>query len=128
MNVHMLRKGIESIDKAVYNKLSYYERWAISIATHCLGSGVLTQEDLNKKYCPPLHLTDEQLFQVGDKVRVHHENYATRWLKPHLRTPGYLYGKVGVIEGCVGSSPNPEYFAYDSTENTTHQQPLYRVR
>ncbi|CAF4729409.1 unnamed protein product [Rotaria sp. Silwood2] len=32
MNVHILRKGIESIDKSVYNKLSYYERWAISIS------------------------------------------------------------------------------------------------
>jgi nitrile hydratase len=128
MNVHMLRKGIESIDKAVYNKLSYYERWAISIAQHCLESGILTQEDLNKKYGSPLHSSDEQLFQVGDKVSVQHENYATRWLKPHLRTPGYLYGKVGMIERCCGSYPNPEYFAYDNTDSTTHQQPLYRVR
>ncbi|CAF1328208.1 unnamed protein product [Rotaria sp. Silwood1] len=128
MNVHMLRKGIESIDKAIYSKLSYYERWAISIAKHCLESGILTQEDLNNKYGPPLHSTDEQLFQVGDKVRVHHENYATRWIKPHLRTPGYLYGKVGIVERCCGSYPNPEYFAYDNTDSTTHKQPLYRVR
>jgi nitrile hydratase len=128
MNDHMLRKGIESIDKEVYNKLSYYERWAISIAKRCLESGVLTQEDLNKKYGPPLNSTDEQLFQVGDKVRVHHENYATRWIKPHLRTPGYLYGKTGTIERYCGSYPNPEYFAYDNTDSTTHQQPLYRVR
>ncbi|CAF2847970.1 unnamed protein product [Rotaria sp. Silwood2] len=129
MNVHILRKGIESIDKSVYNKLSYYERWAISITKYCLESGILTQEDLNKKYGPPLHSTDEQLFHVGDKVRVHHENYATRWIKPHLRTPGYLYGKVGIIERCCGSYPNPEYFAYDNTESTTiHRQPLYRVR
>ncbi|CAF3933580.1 unnamed protein product [Rotaria sordida] len=129
MNVHMLRKGIESIDKAVYNKLTYYERWAVSLAKYCLESGILTQEDLNKKYGPPLHSTDEQLFQVGDKVRVRHENYATRWIKPHLRTPGYLYGKVGIIERCCGSYPNPEYFAYDNTDSTTvHHQPLYRVR
>jgi nitrile hydratase len=128
MNVHMLRKGIESIDKSVYNKLSYYERWSISIAQCCLESGVLTQEDLNNKYGPPLHSTDEQLFKIGDKVRVRHENYATRWIKPHLRTPGYLYGKIGVIERCSGSYPNPEYFAYDNSNSINHQQPLYRVR
>ncbi|CAF1070749.1 unnamed protein product [Rotaria sp. Silwood1] len=128
MNVHMLRKGIESIDKPVYNKLSYYERWAISLAKYCLEAGILTQEDLNKKYGPPLHSTDKQLFQVGDKVRVHHENYATRWIKPHLRTPGYLYGKIGIIERCCGLQPNPEYFAYDNTDSITHHQPLYRVR
>lgn len=128
MNAHILRKGIESIDKEIYNKLSYYERWTISIAKHCLECGVLTQEELNKKYGPPLQSTDEQLFQVGDKVRVHHENYATRWIKPHLRTPGYLYGKFGIIEKCCGSYPNPEYFAYDNTDSITHKQPLYRVR
>ena len=89
----------------------------------------LTQEELDKKYGPSLHSTDEQLFQVGDKVCVRHENYATRWLKPHLRTPGYLYGKIGIIERCCGVFPNPEYFAYNNTKNTTtHQQPLYRVR
>ncbi len=83
---------------------------------------------MNKKYGPPLHSTDKQLFQVGDKVRVHHKNYAIRWIKPHLHTPGYLYGKFGIIERYYGSYPNPEYFIYDNTDSTTHQQPLYRVR
>ena len=128
MNVHQLRQGIESIDQSVYHELSYYERWAISIAKLCLESGVLTQDELNRKYGPALQSSNEQLFQVGDQVRVQHENYATRWIKPHLRTPGYLYGKVGVIERACGSYPNPEYFAYENTESTTHQQPLYRVR
>jgi nitrile hydratase len=127
-SLHMFRKGIESIDKLAYNKLSYYERVTITGVKHCLETGILTQEDLNKKYGPPLHSTDEQLFQVGDKVRVHHENYATRWVKPHLRTPGYLFGKVGVIQKCCGSYPNPEYFAYHNTDNTSHREPLYRVR
>lgn len=128
MNVHQLRQGIESIDKSIYNKLTYYERWAISIAKLCLESRLLSQDDLNKKYGPPLHSIDEQIFQVGDQVCVQHENYATRWLKPHLRTPGYLHGKVGMIERCCGSYPNPEYFAYEKTESAIHQQPLYRVR
>lgn len=128
MNVDKLRQGIESIDPAVYNKLTYYERWAISIAKHCLESGIISQDDLNQLYGPPMVSTDEQLFQLGDRVRVHHENYATRWLKPHLRTPGYLYGKIGTIERCCGFYPNPEYLAYDQTKSTTHQQPLYRVR
>lgn len=128
MNVHMLRKGVESIDKGNYQKLSYYERWAISMAKHCLESGVLTQEDFNRRYGAPLQSTDEQLFHPGDQVRVHHENYATRWIKPHLRTPGYLYGKVGTIERCCGSFPNPEHFAYDLKDTKDHRQPLYRVR
>ncbi|CAF3743484.1 unnamed protein product [Rotaria sp. Silwood1] len=56
------------------------------------------------------------------------ENYATRWIKPHLRTPGYLYGKIDTLERCCGLHSNPEYFAYGNTDSTTHKQPLYRVR
>ena len=40
MTVDHLRQGIESIDPSVYNQLTYYERWAISIAKYCLESGV----------------------------------------------------------------------------------------
>lgn len=128
INIDKFRQGIESIDKPVYNKVGYYGRWTISLAKYCLESGILNQEDLNKMYGPPLNSTDKQLFQVGDQVRVQHENYATRWIKPHLRTPGYLYGKIGIIDKCFGTQPNPEYFAYDNTDSTTHHQPLYRVR
>ncbi|CAF1651600.1 unnamed protein product, partial [Adineta ricciae] len=129
MNLHQLRHGVESIDKPLYNKLSYYERWTISIAKHCLESGLLTQNDLNQTYGSPLCSTDEQLFHVGDYVRVQHENYATRWIKPHLRTPGYIYGKTGVIEKFCGVFQNPEYYAYENNDaNQEHRQPLYRVR
>ena len=128
MTVDQLRQGVESIDASVYHQLTYYERWAISMAKYCLESGVLSQDDLNAMYGPPMVSTDEQLFRAGDRVRVHRENYATRWLKPHLRTPGYLYGKVGTIERCCGSYPNPEYLAYTQTADTAPRQALYRVR
>ena len=31
-------------------------------------------------------------------MRVKVENARVRWRKPHLRTPGYIYGLVGEIE------------------------------
>ena len=37
-------------------------------------------------------------FKKGDLVRVKAENAAVRWRKPHLRTPGYIYGLVGEVE------------------------------
>ena len=44
-------------------------------------------------------------FKTGDLVRVRPENFAARWRKPHLRTPGYIFGVVGTIEReCVVSS------------------------
>lgn len=41
-------------------------------------------------------------FGAGDIVRVRAEDAAVRWRKPHLRTPGYLFGLFGTIErDCV---------------------------
>lgn len=37
-------------------------------------------------------------FKKGDLVRVKTENAAVRWRKPHLRTPGYIFGLVGTVE------------------------------
>ena len=37
-------------------------------------------------------------FKKGDLVRVRAENARVRWRKPHLRTPGYIYGLVGEVE------------------------------
>jgi hypothetical protein len=60
-------------------------------------------------------------FAVGDRVRV-------RVTHPpgHRRTPGYIRGKVGVVERICGEFPNPEELAYgfDGEPRRT----LYRVR
>lgn len=46
-------------------------------------------------------------------VRVRLENAAVRVRKPHLRTPGYIFGLIGVIEReCVGMAHNPEAMAF----------------
>lgn len=58
---------------------------------------------------------DAEIFtsmSVGDKVTVKHEKHLTRWRKPHLRTPGYLFGMSGVVERIVGNFSNPELGAY----------------
>ena len=52
-------------------------------------------------------------FAKGDIVRVRLENQAVRTRKPHLRTPGYIFGLFGVIEReCVGMADNPEGLAF----------------
>ena len=42
-------------------------------------------------------MTDAR-FKAGDLVRVKPEDFAGRWRRPHLRTPGYIFGVVGTIE------------------------------
>ena len=77
--------------------------------------GVLTHADLGKK----LGLAEggeaeaaaagaAPHFQPGDAVVVRQEDLATAWAKPHLRTPGYIFGKAGTVERICGSFDNPE--------------------
>jgi hypothetical protein len=49
MTVDELRKGIESLGAEQYDRLSYYERWIMSITGTLLQRGVLTAEELGRK-------------------------------------------------------------------------------
>jgi hypothetical protein len=44
-----LRRGIESLDADVYEKLSYYERWASSAAAHAIDKGLVTRAELDTR-------------------------------------------------------------------------------
>mmetsp|Transcript_4645 Transcript_4645/g.16346 ORF Transcript_4645/g.16346 Transcript_4645/m.16346 type:complete len:472 (+) Transcript_4645:14-1429(+) len=131
LNTHQLRNGVESLEEAQYNALSYYERWGISLAKQCLHSGALTLEEFQESFGVPLDSREEPRFQVGDRVAIKHEDQATRWLKPHLRTPGYLFGKRGVVQRYLGAFGNPEELAYAAAGlpgvGRGTKCPLYRV-
>ena len=42
-----LRRAIEDMGQAAYDELSYYERWAGSVATILVEKGVLTQQEID---------------------------------------------------------------------------------
>lgn len=44
-----LRDGIEQLSAEDYDRLSYYERWAESLAYTLLSRGVITEQGLNEK-------------------------------------------------------------------------------
>lgn len=44
-----LRRGIESLGPEAYSSLSYYERWAASIAAIMVEKGVVTQDELYRR-------------------------------------------------------------------------------
>ena len=59
-------------------------------------------------------------FEPGDRVRVRADE------KPgHVRTPGYVRGKIGRIEKALGSFKNPESLAYGGSG--LPEKPLYKV-
>ena len=44
-----LRRGIESLGADAYGRLSYYERWAASIAAIMVEKGVVGQDELDRR-------------------------------------------------------------------------------
>ena len=49
MDTAELRRGIESLGPEAYSDLSYYERWAASIATIMVDRGVLTRDEIDRR-------------------------------------------------------------------------------
>lgn len=49
MDPAQLRRGIESLDPDVYEKLSYYERWAGSAAQNAIEQGLVTEAELEAR-------------------------------------------------------------------------------
>ncbi|KAJ3337738.1 hypothetical protein HDU93_000628 [Gonapodya sp. JEL0774] len=125
MTVDMLRRGVEQLEPETYRDWSYYGKWAASICRMLLESGALTQTDLDNQLGPPASDSTVR-FSEGQMVRVKPEQTKSRWRKPHLRVPGYIYNARGVIERVCGVFKNPEALAFNV--NTDAVQPLYRVR
>lgn len=49
LRVDELRRTIESIEPAEYEKLSYYERWIVAIKALMIEKGILTAEEIERK-------------------------------------------------------------------------------
>ena len=127
-----LRRTVEGMEiDEIFSSLDYYSRWTIAIAQLCMEKGVLKEEDLDRE----LGIRSGQAgvdysFAPGDRVLVRpisgrHALASTRWRRPHLRTPGYIFGQEGTIERFVGSFPNPSLKAFGKTGR---EEKLFRVR
>jgi hypothetical protein len=49
MTTDELRRGIESLGAAEYDRMTYYERWIASIAYNMIQKGVFTVDELGRK-------------------------------------------------------------------------------
>ena len=92
----------------------------------CIERQTFSMVDLNLALGKPERTIGQPSLVVGQVVRVKREDSSVRWRKPHLRTPGYLFGAVGVVERFLGSFHNPEEKAFSSNQEPG-TQPLYLV-
>lgn len=108
INMDEYRHAIERMEPRHYLTASYYERSLTGLMTLLVEKGVLTREELERRAGGRVPLAAagvagrtnrpaRERFQPGDRVRVRND-----FVPGHVRMPGYIRGKTGVV---VGESP-----------------------
>ena len=130
-NMDEYRHAIERMEPRHYLSASYYERSLTSLATLCVEKGILTQEELERRAHGQFPLSmpsapgrgnieTRPTLKPGDKVRVR-----TDHVPGHVRMPGYIRGKTGVVVGVSPKYPFPDAHAHGIHAD---DEPTYDVR
>lgn len=130
-NMDEYRHAIERMEPRHYLTASYYERSLTSLATLCVEKGVFTREELEHRARGHVPLAAPsapgrtntaapERFKLGDRVRVRLDS-----VPGHMRMPGYIRGKVGVVVGESPPYPFPDAHAH-AVE--AQDEPTYDVR
>jgi nitrile hydratase len=130
-NMDEYRHAIERMEPRHYMSASYYERLLTGVASLCVEKGVIPKEELERRAGGAFPLSmpsapgrgnapDRRHFQPGDKVKVKSEHVAG-----HVRAPGYIRGKTGVVVGVSPAYPFPDAHAHGVD---AEGEPTYDVR
>jgi nitrile hydratase subunit beta len=130
-NMDEYRHAIERMEPRHYLSASYYERSLTGLATLLVEKGVVTHEELEARAGArfPLALasatgrsnvTARETFAPGDRVRVRADH-----VPGHVRMPGYIRGKIGVVVGESPRYPFPDAHAHGIDAD---DEPTYDVR
>lgn len=130
-NMDEYRHAIERMEPRHYLGASYYERSLTGMATLCVEKGLFTQAELERRAGGsfPLampsapgrtNVAARESFKVGDRVRVKRDS-----APGHMRMPGYIRGKEGVVVGVSPAYPFPDAHAHGVP---SEDEPTYDVR
>jgi nitrile hydratase beta subunit len=130
-NMDEYRHAIERMDPRHYLTASYYERSLTSLATLCVEKGLIPREELEQRAqgAFPLampsapgraNVSNRETFAIGDRVRVRMDS-----VPGHMRMPGYIRGKNGVVVGISPVYPFPDAHAHGVA---AEDEPTYDVR
>ncbi|MEE8608815.1 MAG: nitrile hydratase subunit beta, partial [Nitrospiraceae bacterium] len=139
------RLGIEAIPAADYLRMSYYERWLVTLNEQIIKYGVATRTEIERGRPDPgsvkatpaltpaeareflfrtsqseLEIEVAARFQVGERVRGRNIHPTT-----HTRMPRYTRGKTGIVERDRGVFALPDNEVYDLDPKPQH---VYLVR
>lgn len=130
-NMDEYRHAIERMEPRHYLGASYYERSLTSLATLCVEKGVFTRAELEERAQGRVPLAapgapgrsnvgETQYFALGDRVRVRNDH-----VPGHVRMPGYIRGKSGVVVDVSPAYPFPDAHAHGIE---ARDEPTYDVR
>ena len=130
-NMDEYRHAIERMDARHYLSASYYERSLTSLASLCVEKGLVTREELEQRAQGRFPLAAEsapgrtnlpgrERFAPGDRVRVRAD-----YVAGHVRMPGCIRGKAGVVVSESPRYPFPDAHAHGVPAD---DEPTYDVR
>ncbi len=130
-NMDEYRHAIERMEPRHYLTASYYERVLTSVASLCVEKGIVSREELERRAHGifPLatgsapgrtNVASRERFEPGDRVRVRLD-----YVPGHVRMPGYIRGKTGIVVSESPAYPFPDAHAH-SVEAA--DEPTYDVR
>jgi nitrile hydratase len=130
-NMDEYRHAIERMEPRHYLSASYYERTLTSLATLCVEKGIVTRDELERRAQGSFPLSapsapgrsnaaERERFQPGDRVRVRGDH-----VPGHVRMPGYIRGKTGVVVSESPAYPFPDAHAHGVK---AADEPTYDVR
>ena len=130
-NMDEYRHAIERMEPRHYLAASYYERSLTSLATLLVEKGILSRDELERRAGGAFPLAGpsapgrtnaahREHFAPGDRVRVKADYFAG-----HIRMPGYIRGKCGVVVSESPLYPFPDAHAHGVE---AQDEPTYDVR
>ena len=130
-NMDEYRHAIERMEPRHYLCASYYERSLTSLATLCVEKGIVTLAELDKRANGTFPLSmpsapgrsnipGRERFKAGDRVRVRSD-----YVPGHMRMPGYIRGKTGVVVSESPAYPFPDAHAHGVK---AEDEPTFDVR
>ena len=130
-NMDEYRHAIERMEPRHYLSASYYERSLTALATLCVEKGIVTLAELEKRANGTFPLSmlsapgrsnipGRERFKAGDRVRVRSD-----YVPGHMRMPGYIRGKTGVVVSESPAYPFPDAHAHGVK---AEDEPTFDVR
>lgn len=130
-NMDEYRHAIERMEPRHYLAASYYERSLTALVTLCVEKGLVTGNALERlaQGAVPLssasgpgrsNAATRQRFKPGDRVRVRADH-----VPGHVRMPGYVRGKTGIVVAESPAYPFPDAHAHGVP---AEDEPTYDVR